>query len=110
LILTAFAEGADGVAVLGCHEQDCHYRSGAKRAKNRTEHLRKVIESAGIDGRRLYFGSASASEGEVFAEQVTDFIRKITSIGPLGIELPIQEPVLVSESTSNPDKEGKETG
>ena len=106
LILTAFAEGADGVAVLGCYEQDCHYRSGAKRAKDRTDNLRKVIESAGIDGRRLYFGSASASEGERFAEQVTDFIRRITSIGPLGIELP-QETAAVSKTTKNPEGDGK---
>ena len=99
-------EELDGVAVLGCYEQDCHYRSGAKRAKNRTDNLRKLIESAGIDGRRLYFGSASASEGERFAEQVTEFIRKITAIGPLGIEIPKGEAVLASDSTKNPDGGG----
>jgi len=28
LITTAFANGADGVMVLGCHIGDCHYISG----------------------------------------------------------------------------------
>ncbi|MHA2371424.1 MAG: hydrogenase iron-sulfur subunit [Candidatus Thorarchaeota archaeon] len=87
-ILTAFSEGADGVAILGCHEQDCHYRSGAKQAKSRTETLREVIEAAGIDGRRLYFGSASASESDSFAEQVTNFVTRIMKLGPLGTEMP----------------------
>ena len=112
IILTAFAEGADGVALLGCHEQDCHYRSGAKRAKDRTENLRKIIEASGIDGRRLYFGSASASEGERFANHVIEFNRLITSIGPLGIEIPKDigqnKPTASEAVTTNPNGESTE--
>ena len=87
-LLTAFAEGADGVAVMGCHVQDCHYRSGARYAKDRTENMREVLEVAGIDGRRLYFGSASASEADSFAEQITQFVNDIVKLGPLGKETP----------------------
>jgi coenzyme F420-reducing hydrogenase delta subunit len=85
-IITAFAEGADGVAVIGCHEQDCHYRSGAKNARKRMDNLREVVEEFGIDGHRLYFGSVSASERQEFATQVTEFVNKITELGPLGVE------------------------
>jgi heterodisulfide reductase subunit A len=87
-LLTAFAEGADGVAVMGCHVQDCHYRSGARYAKDRTENMRDVLKVAGIDGRRLYFGSASASEADSFAEQITKFVNDIVKLGPLGKETP----------------------
>lgn len=87
-LLTAFAEGADGVAVMGCHVQDCHYRSGARYAKDRTENMREVLKAAGIDGRRLYFGSASASEADSFAEQITSFVNEIVKLGPLGKETP----------------------
>jgi coenzyme F420-reducing hydrogenase delta subunit len=86
--LTAFAEGADGVAVLGCHVQDCHYRSGARYAKDRTEKMQELLEAAGIDNRRLYFGSASASEADSFAEQVTRFVNNIVKLGPLGTNSP----------------------
>ncbi len=85
-LLAAFAEGADGVAVMGCHVQDCHYRSGARYAKDRTDNLREALEAAGIDGKRLYFGSASASEADHFAEQITDFVNTVTELGPLGSE------------------------
>jgi heterodisulfide reductase subunit A len=85
-LLTAFAEGADGVAVMGCHIQDCHYRSGARYAQERTDNLREALEAAGIDGRRLYFGSASASEGDSFASQITDFVEQVMKLGPLGSE------------------------
>ncbi|MFW9807355.1 MAG: hydrogenase iron-sulfur subunit [Candidatus Thorarchaeota archaeon] len=87
-LLTAFAEGADGVAVMGCHVQDCHYRSGARYAMERTDNMRKVLNAAGIDGRRLYFGSASASEADSFAEQITNFVNEIIKLGPLGKETP----------------------
>jgi heterodisulfide reductase subunit A len=86
ILLTAFEEGADGVAVIGCHVQDCHYRSGALHAQERTDNLRAVLEAAGISGKRLYFGSVSASEAGQYAKQVTDFIGKIVSLGPLGTE------------------------
>jgi heterodisulfide reductase subunit A len=86
-IVSAFAEGADGVAIMGCHIQDCHYRSGARYAHDRTDKIREVIEAAGIDSRRLYFGSVSASEADSFAEQITTFVNEIIRIGPLGQEL-----------------------
>ncbi|MFX0107214.1 MAG: hydrogenase iron-sulfur subunit [Candidatus Hodarchaeota archaeon] len=86
-LLTAFAEGADGVAIMGCHVQDCHYRSGARYAMERTGNLRKVLKAAGIDGRRLFFGSSSASEADLFADQVNDFVNSIMKLGPLGKEL-----------------------
>jgi coenzyme F420-reducing hydrogenase delta subunit len=79
-------EGADGVAVMGCHIQDCHYRSGARDAKGRTENIQEVLEAAGIDKKRLYFGSASASEADRFAEQMTDFTNDIVRLGTLGKE------------------------
>jgi len=87
-LLTAFAAGADGVAVMGCHVQDCHYRSGARYAKDRTDSMKKILKVAGIDSQRLYFGSASASEADLFAEQVTRFVNDITKLGPLGKESP----------------------
>ena len=73
---------------MGCHVQDCHYRSGARYAKDRTDNMRKILKVAGIDGKRLYFGSASASEADSFAEQITRFVNDIVKLGPLGKETP----------------------
>ena len=87
-LLTAFTAGADGVAVMGCHVQDCHYRSGARYAKQRTDNMREILKAAGIDQRRLYFGSASASEADSFAEQITQFVNDVVKLGPLGNETP----------------------
>ncbi|MFX1563379.1 MAG: FAD-dependent oxidoreductase [Promethearchaeota archaeon] len=87
LILEAFSQGADGVAILGCHEQDCHHRTGILKAKNRFEKLLPVLRRTGIDQRRLFFGSTSASEGRLLADLVTKFTKQIVKLGPLGTEL-----------------------
>ncbi|MHA1290697.1 MAG: hydrogenase iron-sulfur subunit, partial [Candidatus Thorarchaeota archaeon] len=63
-------------------------RSGARYAKVRTEKMQEILAVAGIDRRRLYFGSASASEADSFAEQVTQFVNSIVKLGPLGKKFP----------------------
>jgi heterodisulfide reductase subunit A len=89
LILEAFSQGADGVAILGCHEQDCHHRTGIIKAKARFEKLLPVLRKTGIDQSRLLFGSTAASEGRHLADLVTNFTKHIAKLGPLGSELAI---------------------
>jgi heterodisulfide reductase subunit A len=103
ILLTAFEEGADGVAVIGCHVQDCHYRSGALHAQERTDNLRMLLEAAGIDGKRLYFGSVSASEAGQYAKQVTEFISSIVSLGPLGSEAVVKTKSKTKKPTKKKD-------
>jgi heterodisulfide reductase subunit A len=89
LILEAFSQGADGVAILGCHEQDCHYRTGMTKAKIRVENLLPILEEMGIKTSRIFFGSTAASEGGRLVELVSDFVKKIADLGPLGAELTV---------------------
>jgi len=103
ILLTAFEEGADGVAVIGCHVQDCHYRSGALHAQERTDNLRTVLAAAGIDGRRLYFGSVSASEATQYAKQVTEFTHRIIALGPLGSEAVVKSETKAKKSARKKD-------
>ncbi len=87
LILQAFSQGADGVAVLGCPEQDCHHRTGFTKARNRVENLVPLLAEASIDQRRLFLDSTPASDGRQLADHITKFVNQITRLGPLGTEL-----------------------
>jgi len=49
----------------------------------RVELLRKLLPQFGIEPERLYLGWVSASEGEKFAKEVTEFTEKVRSLGPL---------------------------
>jgi len=82
LILKAFALGADGVLVAGCHPGDCHYQKGNLNARRRVTGLRPFLETIGIGGDRLRLEWISASEGPKVAETVSSFTQTITGLGP----------------------------
>lgn len=85
-ILRALELGADGVIVTGCHLGDCHYIAGNEQAKKRVEMTTELLETMGIDPRRLRLEWISASEGARFASVMTDFVEEIKELGhsPLG--------------------------
>lgn len=81
-VLRAFAKGADGVMVLGCHPADCHYIGGNYRARRRVALLRMVLEQYGFDPKRLKLEWVSASEGEKFQKTIVEFVDTIKELGP----------------------------
>lgn len=82
LILKAFALGADGVLVSGCHPGDCHYQKGNLSARRRVTGLKPFLEAIGIGKDRLRLEWISASEGPKVAETVKSFTETIKRLGP----------------------------
>ena len=87
-VLQAFAHGADGVLICGCHLGECHYISGNKKAAARHALLTRTLEPFGIPGERVRLEWVSALEGEKFARVVTDMTERLRTLGPLRLELP----------------------
>jgi len=81
-ILAAFANGADGVFVGGCHPGDCHYMEGNFKAQRRTELIKKLLHGFGIEQKRLRLEWVSAAEGTRFAQVIADFTDQIKGLGP----------------------------
>jgi len=82
-ILKAYAGGADGVLVSGCHPGDCHYVEQNYKALRRFQLLKRVITQMGIEPQRLKLLWASAAEGAIFAAEVTKFVEEVRALGPL---------------------------
>ena len=81
LILKAFELGADGVMLLGCPPEECHYESGASMAKELFTQTKKVLNLLGIDQRRLALVEVPLGRGDVLAKQVSTFTRRVGRIG-----------------------------
>jgi F420-non-reducing hydrogenase iron-sulfur subunit len=81
-VLSAFENGADGVLITGCHIGDCHYQSGNKKAEGMVENVKELLSTLGIGENRLRLEWISASEGNKFADVVTDFTREMEVAGP----------------------------
>jgi len=85
-IVKAFARGADGVLVSGCHPGDCHYLEGNYKTMRRIPLLRMMLEQFGIEKERLRLTFVSASEGELWAQVVDEFTETIRNLGPLKMD------------------------
>jgi len=82
LILKAFAQGADGVIVSGCHPGDCHYTAGNYHARRRWILFRSLLDFAGIDVNRVHFAWVSAAEGAKWADLVNKVVAEVRALGP----------------------------
>ncbi len=83
LVLRAFLQGADGVMVLGCHIGDCHYGDGNHRTAKRFPVYHSLMDYMGIEKERLWMQWISASEGQLFAEVVTEFSERLREMPPM---------------------------
>jgi coenzyme F420-reducing hydrogenase delta subunit len=84
-ILRGFSNGMDGVFVGGCWLGECHYVTEGNYDALSVVHIcKKLLKEIGINPERLRLEWVSASEGIRFAEVVTDFVKKLKGLGPLG--------------------------
>jgi F420-non-reducing hydrogenase iron-sulfur subunit len=90
-VLEAFAHGADGVLIGGCHPGDCHYQEGNYKALRRFHLLKRVLHDMGIEDERFRLEWISASEGEKLRAVVTDMVEKVRALGPLKMTVPQEE-------------------
>lgn len=101
-ILQAFASGADGVLIGGCHPGDCHYSEGNYKMLRRFRLLKRMLHTLGIDDERFRLEWISASEGEKVKTVINDMVEKLKLLGPLSI--PNQIKVLNEELKEFPEE------
>ncbi len=87
-VMEAFANGADGVLVGGCHFGDCHYQSGNHKALRRFRLLRRVLAGMGIEEDRIRLEWISAAEADKLRDVMDDMVARVTALGPLHLEVP----------------------
>jgi F420-non-reducing hydrogenase iron-sulfur subunit len=83
LITTAFARGADGVLVCGCHIGDCHYITGNHKTMARMPLLKRILLDMGLEPERFRHEWVSAAEGEKFSKLVAEITEQVRKLGPL---------------------------
>ena len=81
-VLKALLDGADGVLIGGCHPGDCHYQEGNYKARRRVAILKETLQQMGLEEDRLWLRWISASEGQRFADTITEMTAAIKAMGP----------------------------
>ena len=82
-VFKAFAGGADGVLISGCHPGDCHYIEQNYKVLRRFHLMQRYLSQMGIEPGRLKLLWASAAEGAIFAKEITKFTEEVRALGPL---------------------------
>jgi F420-non-reducing hydrogenase iron-sulfur subunit len=82
-LLSALAEGADGVMVAGCLLGQCHYREGNYNAVDRVAFVQRLLKSVGVEPERCQMFTMSAGEPPKFAAAVKEMDRVICGLPPL---------------------------
>jgi len=88
-VLDAFANGADGVLIGGCHPGDCHYQEGNYNCLRRARLLKRVLEQLGIEEERFRVEWISAAEGDRVRQVIDDMVEKLRALGPLRMQKPM---------------------
>ena len=79
--IEALRGGTDGVIILGCHLNDCHYIDGNYEEEIKFFMLKKLLETVDME-KRVVLDWVSAAEGLKFAKIVQEFTDHIKSLGP----------------------------
>jgi F420-non-reducing hydrogenase iron-sulfur subunit len=82
-VLKAFALGADGVMIAGCHPGECHYLEQNYKTMRRFEMLCHTLRAMGMEDGRLRLQWASAAEGAALAKAINDMVERVRKLGPL---------------------------
>lgn len=82
-ILEAFKAGAQGVMIVGCKPDGCHYELGSSKAQKRVEMAKMLLNAYGIEPERLEMLHLIYIEGDKFAEAARTMTDKVKKLGPL---------------------------
>ncbi len=85
-VLAAFADGADGVLIGGCHPGDCHYQEGNYNCLRRARLLKRMLEQLGVEEERFRVEWISAAEGDRIRVVINDMVEKLRALGPLSMK------------------------
>ena len=82
-ILEAFKAGAQGVMVVGCKPDGCHYEVGSQKAQKKVELAKILLKEYGIEPERLEMFNMVYIEGDKFAEAARTMTERIEKLGSL---------------------------
>ena len=84
-VMEAFAKGADGVLLGGCHPGDCHYAEGNYKTLRRMRMLTRMLKDLGIEDGRFRLEWISGAEGDKVKTVVNEMTAKVRALGPLDL-------------------------
>ena len=77
IILKAFENGAEGVLMLGCPSEQCHYEFGNRRAEEVYAQAKELVKVLGCSDAQLQLDWVAAGEGQDLVNKVQNFVTSL---------------------------------
>jgi len=81
-MLQALENGADGVLIFACHEENCQSLTGNLMVKARMGYVYGIMEKIGLERERLELCNVATNNGAKFAEAVQKKFEDLKRLGP----------------------------
>jgi coenzyme F420-reducing hydrogenase delta subunit len=98
-LLKAFEDGADGVCVVGCPEDQCHNLLGSQRAAHRVRAVQKALTELGVESERIGMFHLPRGFHPEFIDAAVMMDERIRNLGPSPFKNPDQP---LNEAVQNP--------
>ncbi len=83
----ALQSGYDAVLVVGCKEDECHYKHGNALERGRAATLRGLLDLLGLEPERVQFSWLGALDRGRFSGLVEGLVADVAVLGPLHREV-----------------------
>ena len=80
-LLKALENGADGVLIFACYEENCQFLRGNVRAKGRLSYAHRMLEKIGLEKERLEICHLATNSGARFAEALQRKSEELKRLG-----------------------------
>lgn len=81
-LLQAFEDGADGVYVVGCPEDQCHNLMGSQRAAKRVTAIKKALVELTVEPERIEMFHLERGLHPEFIAAAREMDKRIRTLGP----------------------------
>jgi F420-non-reducing hydrogenase iron-sulfur subunit len=79
-LLKALEDFADAAYIVTCPEGACRYFEGNLRAKKRVEKAKSIIESIGLERKRIDVIVGSVKDTKTLGEQVSEIVKRTADL------------------------------
>jgi F420-non-reducing hydrogenase iron-sulfur subunit len=81
-LLKALEQGADGVMIFGCFEENCQFLHGNLRVKGRLSYAHGLLEKIGLEKERLEICHLATNSGARLVEALHRKTEQLRKLGP----------------------------
>lgn len=79
-IMDALRAGADGIAVIGCLEENCYHDVGSMLARGRVERVKEILKDIQIEPDRVEMFNVASVSSSMLLLKMRKFEQKIGSL------------------------------